>query len=538
MSKPLFKKVILTKDLLDGWKRQDQANHRAVVFVHGFIGTPEATWKAPNASKSFPELLLDDEAVGDFDIYRFKYKSNPFSGPGIKNIARQLETEIVYSLAGYQLLLLAHSMGGLVCMEYIVNRLEKGDNLPVIGLLMFGTPTTGVEWVNIARLVLEIGGLRLQTVTVVKKILDRNSHFKELSVASQFLQDLQSNWILRVVNGGYPTEPANRRAWVPVRVVTGNEDWVVKEHSAKGVYGQIDWNPVQLDHRSLVKPASLRDVSYKRTAEFLAQCRDNVTGDVLQGLRFLSDWVWSLRQTKLIRDWKLDITFFEADQRPSGSTLQLEGFSLCEVKCRYTLLLPEKPFVFGLTLGQDASKTGWKGNPAYLHQIYLDSVRPVEREQISKTLRLKLIESPNALEALFEGVQMRIAEAGKEDWCDLVRVHTESSAAYLLAYFDIPEVAKPLVGKEVTLDLGFRSFRPNALCEFTLQFPWLTAGFDALIVIQGRTEYIVTSSQVFGQMKPVVSPPEDFGEGFKIRINGDKNVVLPGSSVHIEWLPV
>jgi pimeloyl-ACP methyl ester carboxylesterase len=173
--------------------------------------------------------LLADPKFDDFDVFRFKYKSNPFSGPGIKNIAQQLESEILESLPSYQLVLLAHSMGGLVCMQYIVNRLEMGERLPVIGLLMFGTPTNGVEWVNIAKIVLALGGLKATVLKTIKGLVDRNSQLKEVSTASQFLQDLHSNWILRVVNGGYPTQPPNRRAWVPVRVVTGNEDWVFRK---------------------------------------------------------------------------------------------------------------------------------------------------------------------------------------------------------------------------------------------------------------------------------------------------------------------
>jgi pimeloyl-ACP methyl ester carboxylesterase len=533
MNQATFDEVTLTQDLLDGWRRRDQANQRAVLFVHGFMGSPEETWKAPKAAKSFPELLLDDSKVNDFDVFRFKYRSSPFSGPNIGNIAQQLETEIDESLGGYELVLLAHSMGGLVCMQYIVNRLERAGRLPVIGLLLFGTPTTGVEWVNIGKIVLAIGGLKAGVLKGLTRLL--NPQFNELGTASEFLNDLHGNWILRVVNGGYAREPTNRRAWVPVRVVTGNEDWVVKEYSAKGVYGQIDWNPVQFDHRSLVKPTDQKHVCYKRAAEFLGRCRSYSSApDVLENLRSMSDWVWSLRETKLIRDWDFEIRFLRPGEQPHGSVLCLEGFSICEVKCRYTLLLTEQAFLFGLTLGLDAAKSAWNVNPAYLHQIYLNAMKPADRESVAKELQKRMEEG--TWESLLENVQTRIAEAGTVAWQDLVSQHMDRNEGHLLTSLELPPAARSLIGKEVTLDLAFRSLRPNALNDFTLQFPWLTAGFKALVIVHGKLEYVVTTSQIFGQAKPVVET-EDLGEVHRIRINGDKQLVLPGSSVRIEWLP-
>jgi pimeloyl-ACP methyl ester carboxylesterase len=529
----MFEQVTLTQDLLDGWRRQDQPNQRAVLFVHGFMGKPDETWKAPQAAKSFPELLLDDPKLNDFDVFRFKYKTNPFSGPPIKNIAQQLETEIDQSLTGYQLVLLAHSMGGLVCMQYIVNRLEKAETLPVIGLLLFGTPTTGVEWVNISKIALAIGGLKSSVITTLQRLL--NPQLGALAVASQFLQDLHGDWILRIVNGGYPREPANRRAWVPVRVVTGNEDWVVKEYSAKGVYGQIDWNPVQLDHRALVKPSDQKHVCYKRAADFLARCRYSPVADVLENLRDLSDLVWSLRETKLIRDWDFEIRFLSPGQVPQGSSLGgLEGFSICEVRSSYTFLLTEPTLFFGLTLGVDAAKKAWNANPAYLHQIYLGAMKPADRQAVTKSLRPLLVQG--AWDKLFENVRIRIAGAGAKLWYDLASQRMEHGEGHLLTFLDIPEEARSLVGKEVTLDFSFRSIRPTTLNNFTLQFPWLTKGFEALIVVYGKLEYLVTTSQIFGQTKPVVEP-EDLGEVRQIRISGDKQLVLPDSSVRIEWLP-
>jgi pimeloyl-ACP methyl ester carboxylesterase len=537
--KPDYNFGPVTTNLLDGWTRQDRRNHRAVVFVHGFIGDPLKTWQEPEATQAFPELLVEDPKLDDFDCFRFKYKTNPFSGPRIKNIAQQLENEIRRSLADYQVVLLAHSMGGLVCMQYIVGLLAKGARLPVIGLLMFGTPTTGVEWVNIAKIVLALGEFELVPLWL-RKLFAGNSQYEELAVASQFLQDLQGQWILHVVNGGYAETPASQRASIPVRVVTGNEDWVVKEYSAKGVYGEIDWNPLQLDHRALVKPSDRKSASYQCAADFLVGCRSTYQPEVLAELRRAADKVWSLRKTKLIRNWNLEIRF-DATLASPIPALKRGRFASCEVSCRYTLVLSDRPFVLGLTLGGDEARSAWKTDKtdsfvlAYLHQIFLDTIPTGERQAVAETLGGLLARGEEVWASLFGNLRMRIAAAGTAAWHDLVAGEVKGGDGHLLRTFRLPEVARPLVGEEVTLDLGFRSIRPTALHEFTLQFPWLTLGFDALVVIESATDNVFATSQLFGQVRAAIES-EDQGKGKKIRISSEGDLVLPESTVRIRWV--
>ena len=72
--------------------------------------------------------------------------------------------------------------------------------------------------------------------------------------------------------------------------------------------------------------------------------------------------------------------------------------------------------------------------------------------------------------------------------------------------------------------------------NFTLDFPWLTDGFNALVVIHGKTDYLVAAPQMFGPTKPIIDT-DDVGDRQKVRIDGSKQLVLPESSVYIEWLP-
>jgi pimeloyl-ACP methyl ester carboxylesterase len=201
----------------------EKSNKRAVLFVHGFSGDPLATWIAKD-QEPFPALIASDPDLADFDVFMFSYRTSRLSGDTLDQVARQLGDEIDGPLASYHVIFVAHSMGGLVCMQYILNRLDRGHRLPILGLLMYGTPTTGIELVRIAQIM--AFGLKLVPGvgwlgSAAQLWLKSHQQLVELSAASQFLQDMHDQWALRVINGGYPTEDPKRRAWLPVCMVTG-----------------------------------------------------------------------------------------------------------------------------------------------------------------------------------------------------------------------------------------------------------------------------------------------------------------------------
>ena len=54
-----------------GLRHNGRANRRAILFVHGFTGRPEDTWRADGASNSFPELVWRDPDLNDYDVFTF-----------------------------------------------------------------------------------------------------------------------------------------------------------------------------------------------------------------------------------------------------------------------------------------------------------------------------------------------------------------------------------------------------------------------------------------------------------------------------------
>jgi hypothetical protein len=254
--------------------------------------------------------------------------------------------------------------------------------------------------------------------------------------------------------------------------------------------------------------------------------------EVLSQLDQLSKWVLDHKEGKYIRDWNFELHFHDPAKKTSGK-LDLEGFSIYEVKkCRYNLLLSEKPYSIGLTVSNIAARKLWKDNPAYLHQIYISALKSSEKQAITKVFDEKSSDPLAAWEFFFENDWIKVSEVGKNKWYDLKRADPECGDRHVVAYYHLPDEAKELIGKEVTLDLGFKSLRPNSLDEFTLEFPWLTLGCDAQLIVRGENEYLVQSPRIFAKTSPTVEVEENYKT-----IITTSNIVLPGSSVHIRWCP-
>src|ERR1700730_9744987 len=127
VSAPPFTTKEFIKDVLMLHQHAGRENKRCVIFVHGLTGNMIDTWKKDKLStRGFVQLLLEDGELLDYDIGTFGYRSTPWRGAPIDNAAIQLKDALSdLSPARYDsLVLIAHSMGGLVCMRYILNELQ------------------------------------------------------------------------------------------------------------------------------------------------------------------------------------------------------------------------------------------------------------------------------------------------------------------------------------------------------------------------------------------------------------------------------
>jgi len=126
--------------------RNDGAD-AAVVFIHGFGGKAVGTWG------EFPELLATEPRLNGWDIYNFGYSTGLApdilrriwsSDPDLDELAVFLSTNAATGdLGGYgALVLIAHSMGGLVTQRALLNDQELSGR--VRHVFLFGTPSGGL----------------------------------------------------------------------------------------------------------------------------------------------------------------------------------------------------------------------------------------------------------------------------------------------------------------------------------------------------------------------------------------------------------
>ena len=127
----------------------------AVVFIHGLFGDTNGTWTpATPADAGFFNLLHAAPGVGDkVDIFAFGFTSKMF-GSGSLNV-REAASSLEESLKANgvldydSLVFVAHSMGGLVALRYLVRHRAELERVPLV--VLYASPMDGADIASIAR---------------------------------------------------------------------------------------------------------------------------------------------------------------------------------------------------------------------------------------------------------------------------------------------------------------------------------------------------------------------------------------------------
>ncbi|RDC48452.1 hypothetical protein DVA85_28850, partial [Acinetobacter sp. RIT592] len=172
-----------------------------LIFIHGFTSSNE-TW-INSSEKSFPEMLLKEEDIKDnFDMAYFNYftklsdfhktrfskgvfrsifkgTSNIKKNIGIKSLSDHLKSAIDIYCHDYEnIILVAHSMGGLISKSYILEELELNKQTNVKLFISLAVPHKGSDWANIG-----------------EKLFKSNKQIIDLNPQSEFLDKINNNWV-------------------------------------------------------------------------------------------------------------------------------------------------------------------------------------------------------------------------------------------------------------------------------------------------------------------------------------------------------
>lgn len=288
------------------WTASD-AEAIGIVFIHGFRGDYLATWQWPPSrsrrflgakSTSMFEQLHQDPAYR-CQYFTFGHPAGRFlSIARLASIAGALRTFIETHVLKHAnaVLLVAHSIGGLIGRRAILDMLDEtgADDLPIHGLLMYGTPNDGT---NLARIPLPL------------RVLEEIRH------DSQFIEALNREWIGRVINGGNPAYDVNTRTDLLCRYIAGIDDSVVAENSAAHLGYLGDVRQANQNHASLTKPPDEHHEGLLILKSFINDGRDRIAARrLLRGaVRAATTTLATLKEAKWLQSEHMTIELRRTD---------------------------------------------------------------------------------------------------------------------------------------------------------------------------------------------------------------------------------
>jgi protein SERAC1 len=239
----------------------------AVVFVHGFTGGA-GTWQN-DAGISFKDMLQVDPAIATaFDFFEYEYftkisdlkhsavvqkfldlvsyvRGLPKTSGKIKqnqtiaNLSQQFSTYLRFALDDYSnVVVIAHSMGGLIAKDQILNY-QAGNGPKPLGYVSMAVPHKG-----------SLSALLLAPTN--------NVNAKELVPLSEYSDELNNRWVQQ--KSQLPTS---------LYMLAQHDECVPKASALPFSVTPEQKAVVDHDHSSICKPASPKDLSYQAVSKFL-----------------------------------------------------------------------------------------------------------------------------------------------------------------------------------------------------------------------------------------------------------------------------
>lgn len=237
-----------------------------IIFIHGFIGSEE-TWIKKDGSRPLIDYIIKDETIfNNFNIALFEYHTklldlfpqsnaiinfllknkNPLNLP-INELSKLLESRIQYTCADYEnIILIGHSMGGLVAKRFILDDLKKNTDSKVKLYVSLATPHSGSIIANFG------------------KLLINNVQTKDLSALSESISSMNNEW---VQNKNLPKRIYGQGAYD--KIVSKESSIALDADSQKVIYSDDD-------HFSIIAPTSrnvIVDALVLELNEFLKEQR-------------------------------------------------------------------------------------------------------------------------------------------------------------------------------------------------------------------------------------------------------------------------
>ena len=226
--------------------QKSKSNKALIIFVHGLGGSrygEDSTWG------NFPKFIYDE--LPQFDIGLYEFRSLMRRAKFWKSVRLSDEAEvfadIIRDIGSYQtIILVGHSMGGLLCMAAIVHLVDtrQCDVLRRVGgLILMATPQTGS-----------------QRVPTLLSYLSKD--FRALKPHGEFVRHLQDT----LLNSKVILDETRAQAGdilIPTWAVLGDSDYWVDKLSAGLNLPATRKKTVRGTHTEIVKPQSKEFDAYQ-----------------------------------------------------------------------------------------------------------------------------------------------------------------------------------------------------------------------------------------------------------------------------------
>ncbi|GGH00181.1 hypothetical protein GCM10007415_40120 [Parapedobacter pyrenivorans] len=237
----------------------------AVLFIHGLSGN-YLTWKrfSIRLSEDWKEedsfnLEYDEYYSLSFQIPILSFFIKCYVGKSIGDVASHLNSILISVGKKYQnVILVCHSMGGLVARKLIVDKLKAEKSLGNIkALITYATPHHGARLANWVSLFFH----KPLALIRIKKFLQLN----DLSRSSAFIMDLNADWSRLNVNDK-----------IDFLRIVGLADGIVSVDSAEHEAGTNVFSFANKGHFSIIKPhRSITDGALMVTYNYLKDFKKN-----------------------------------------------------------------------------------------------------------------------------------------------------------------------------------------------------------------------------------------------------------------------
>ncbi len=247
------------------------ADRPALIFVHGLGGHPIDTWRhaTTKAEDCWPHWVGQDTGCDvwslgyDAELSAWRDQAMPLPDQGDQVLDR---LAALPALSGRQLLLIGHSMGGLVIKTVLVSGRTKGDTRygglvkRICGVVFVATPHNGAQLANVAK--------------AVRLVLRPNDQLFDLALHEAHLRTLNQQFRHAVAEQAIQARVFGERRGLLIgkRIFgfhVGPHVLVVDPSSSDPGLPDVTAVPLAEDHFSICKPADKSQQIHGSLCEFV-----------------------------------------------------------------------------------------------------------------------------------------------------------------------------------------------------------------------------------------------------------------------------